>query len=98
MSSDESMLKSLFNQVLAGELFKRLKSASLENIDLIMYFGDQEIRDEVNSNIIPEVVQKLQFINLIRFEQRLKRFMKDFTLSLDLVTKEINKRKKMVDK
>ena len=96
MSLAPKLLKSVFTDVLTHELTKRIKEHTLETIDLIMYFGDQQSRNEMNDTVLPELMRKLHFISLIHLQQRLESFMEDFNKSWVLVTEEIKKRKKMV--
>jgi len=93
--SHQEMLKSTFNEVLIQEIAKRLKNPTLDEIDLIMYFGDQETRDKMNKEVIPEMIRELHIIDLIRLEGNFNSFLVDFSYSWWIINKEIKKRKKI---
>lgn len=97
MNAHQEMLKSTFNEVLVNEIAKRLKNPTLNEIDLIMYFGDREAREKMNYEVLPRLVRDMHIIDLIRLVNRLDTFSREFGSSYYLVNDEIKKRKKMVD-
>lgn len=97
MNEHQEMLKSTFNEVLIQEIVKRLKKPTLNEIDLIMYFGDAEDRLRMKAKILPELVRKMHIIDLIRLSDNLNLFIEDFWHSWYLVNEEIKTRRKMVE-
>ena len=93
--SHQKMLKSTFNEVLIQEIAKRLKNPTLDEIDLIMYFGDKETREKIVNKVVPEMIRELHIIDLIRLEENFNSFLNDFSYSWWIINKEIKKRKKI---
>lgn len=97
MNSHQEMLKSTFNEVLMNEIAKRLKNPTLEEIDLIMYFCDQESREKMINKILPELIRNMHIIDLIRLADNFDSFVREFSYSWWLISDEIKKRKKIAN-
>lgn len=93
----QEMLRSTFVEFAMKRISEVLKEPSLEIIDLIMYFGSAEARQQINEVIMPALVKKMHYIDLIRLEQRLESFQMDYAWSWNTVLQEINLRKKRVE-
>jgi hypothetical protein len=96
LKKEADLLKELFNKMTMNEIAKRMKNPTLDEIDLMMYFGDVEVREKVNHRILPELVREMHVIDLIRLQHNLDVFMSDFSYSWWLVSDEIKRRKRMV--